>query len=117
MHDCNPRNKTACLQMGHPWEIQRRGIVYPIQFFGEVQVGEGGKRRWVGGEKVLAQAYDVPIPGYKTKNTISLRLWSAEVPAEYFKLEAFNNGEYEEATKAWATAAQVRELLFDIVCP
>eukprot|EP00243_Klebsormidium_subtile_P001285 TRINITY_DN1221_c0_g2_i1.p1 TRINITY_DN1221_c0_g2~~TRINITY_DN1221_c0_g2_i1.p1 ORF type:complete len:830 (+),score=323.47 TRINITY_DN1221_c0_g2_i1:131-2491(+) len=100
------------LEMGHPWEVQRHGIVYPIQFFGEVQVGEDGKRRWVGGEKVLAQAYDVPIPGYKTKNTISLRLWSAAVPAEYFQLEKFNNGEYEEATKAWATAEQICAVLY-----
>jgi starch phosphorylase len=30
---------------------------------------ENGRGIWSGGQEVLAVAYDVPIPGYDTKNT------------------------------------------------
>ena len=36
-------------------------------------------------------AYDNPIPGFGTRNCISLRLWSAK-PSKEFDLEAFNTG-------------------------
>jgi starch phosphorylase len=49
----------------------------------------------------------VPIPGYKTKNTINLRLWSTVVPPEKFNLAAFNAGKHDEADKAHANAAKV----------
>ena len=38
-------------------------------------------------------AYDNPIPGYHTNNTINLRLWAAK-PDREFDLEAFNTGDY-----------------------
>ena len=38
-------------------------------------------------------AYDNPIPGFGTHNTINLRLWSAK-PHKEFDLEAFNTGDY-----------------------
>jgi len=38
-------------------------------------------------------AYDNPIPGYGTNNTINLRLWAAK-PDREFDLEAFNTGDY-----------------------
>jgi starch phosphorylase len=41
---------------------------------------------------VTAVAYDNPIPGFNTRNTISLRLWAAK-PSKEFDLEAFNTGE------------------------
>ncbi|KAK2367038.1 alpha-glucan phosphorylase, H isozyme [Trifolium repens] len=41
-------------------------------FFGQVEVSPNGSRKWIGGEVIQALAYDVPIPGYQTKNTISL---------------------------------------------
>ena len=43
--------------------------------------------------KVSAVAYDNPIPGFATNNTINLRLWSAK-PSKEFDLEAFNTGDY-----------------------
>lgn len=47
------------------------------------------------GEEVIAEAYDVPIPGYKTKTCGNLRLWDALAPEE-FDLEAFNAGDYSK---------------------
>lgn len=97
----------AVSQMGYPWEIPRNDISYPIKFFGQVAEGQGGKREWVGGENVRAFAYDVPIPGFRTKNTISLRLWSTRVAAEDFDLAAFNSGDYSKAGEAHANAERV----------
>lgn len=72
---------------------------------------EDGKKKWVGGENVSALAYDVPIPGFRTKNTISLRLWSTRVSAEDFNLEAFNSGDYGKADEAQANAERVSKPL------
>lgn len=47
----------------------------------------------VGGLQVTAIAYDNPIPGFDTNNTINLRLWAAK-PGQEFDLEAFNTGDY-----------------------
>ncbi|CAL5339072.1 unnamed protein product [Camellia sinensis] len=64
------------------------------------------KRKWVGVEVVQALAYDVPIPGYKTKNTINLHLWEAKAGAEDFNLFQFNNGQYESAAQLHFRAQQ-----------
>ena len=64
-------------------------------------------RKWVGGEVLKALAYDVPIPGYKTKNAISLRLWEAKATAEDFNLFQFNDGQYESSAQLHARAEQV----------
>ena len=98
---------SVLLQMGYPWEIVRNDISYPIKFFGKVVDYPNGKKEWVGGENVKAFAYDVPIPGFRTKNTISLRLWSTRVAAEDFDLAAFNNGDYNKAAQAHADAERV----------
>ena len=44
-------------------------------------------------------AYDTPIPGWNTPNTINLRLWSAK-PSREFDLESFNTGDYVQAILA-----------------
>lgn len=54
-----------------------------------------------------ALAYDVPIPGYETKNTISLRLWEAKASAEDFNLFLFNDGQHESAAVLHSRAQQV----------
>lgn len=42
---------------------------------------------------MTAVAYDNPIPGFQTNNTINLRLWAAK-PDREFDLQAFNTGDY-----------------------
>ena len=49
--------------------------------------------KWAWWEQVTAIAYDNPIPGFQTNNTINLRLWAAK-PGQEFDLEAFNTGDY-----------------------
>ncbi|CAL5339059.1 unnamed protein product [Camellia sinensis] len=89
------------------WEVVRHDIVFPVRFFGQVEVHPSGSRKWVGGEVVQALAYDVPIPGYKTKNTINLHLWEAKAGAEDFNLFQFNDGQYELAAQLHFRAQQV----------
>lgn len=54
-----------------------------------------------------AVAYDVPIPGYKTKTTINLRLWSTKALSQDFDLYSFNSGEHTKAFEALANAEKV----------
>jgi glycogen phosphorylase len=93
--------------MGSPWEIARSDVSYPVKFYGKVVVGSDGKNHWIGGENIKAVAYDVPIPGYRTKTTINLRLWSTTVPSQDFDLSAFNAGEHVKANEAHHNAEKV----------
>lgn len=93
--------------MGNPWEIPRNDVSYPVKFYGKVVTRPDGNKEWVGGEDILAVAYDVPIPGYKTKTTINLRLWSTKVGPEYFDLHAFNSGDHPKAYEALKKAEKV----------
>ncbi|XP_031389190.1 alpha-glucan phosphorylase, H isozyme isoform X2 [Punica granatum] len=100
------------LEKFSPWEIVRHDVTFPIRFFGHVEVHPSGSRKWVGGELVQALAYDVPIPGYKTKNTNSLRLWEAKACAEDFNLFQFNDGQYESAGQLHSRAQQICAVLY-----
>lgn len=58
--------------------------------------------------QVVAEAYDVPIPGYATKTCGNLRLWDA-LPLEELDLEAFNRGDYEQVL-VWEVVGGVQGL-------
>ncbi|XP_057531049.1 alpha-1,4 glucan phosphorylase L-2 isozyme, chloroplastic/amyloplastic-like isoform X1 [Amaranthus tricolor] len=100
------------LEMGNPWEIVRNDVSYPVKFYGKVITMADGKKEWVGGEDIKAVAYDVPIPGYKTKTTINLRLWSTKVSSQSFDLRAFNSGEHEKAYEAMTNAEKICYILY-----
>ncbi|XP_074324951.1 alpha-1,4 glucan phosphorylase L isozyme, chloroplastic/amyloplastic isoform X2 [Apium graveolens] len=100
------------LEMGNPWEIVRNDVSYPIKFYGKLVTGSDGKRHWIGGEDIKAVAYDVPIPGYKTRTTINLRLWSTKVSSEDFDLNAFNAGEHTKACEDQENAAKICFVLY-----
>ncbi|KAK6129307.1 hypothetical protein DH2020_037016 [Rehmannia glutinosa] len=100
------------LEIGNPWEIVRNDVSYPVKFYGKVVMSSDGKSRWIGGEDIMAVAYDVPIPGYKTKTTINLRLWSTKVPSDQFDLSAFNAGEHTKACEAQANAEKICYILY-----
>ncbi|KAJ4849931.1 hypothetical protein Tsubulata_017853 [Turnera subulata] len=100
------------LEKFSPWEVVRHDVVFPVKFFGRVEVNPDGTRKWVPGETMQALAYDVPIPGYKTKNTISLRLWEARASAADFNLFQFNDGQYESAAQLHSRAQQICAVLY-----
>ena len=93
----------------HP-PLPRRSpdVVYPVRFYGSVSTvtGADGKERrvWSGGETVVAIAYDNPIPGYDTFNTINLRLFRA-APCREFDLASFNTGDVRAALAPLSLAA------------
>ncbi|PRW61146.1 starch phosphorylase [Chlorella sorokiniana] len=102
------------LNFGNPWELERLNVGYPISFYGHVSVhDEGGRQvfRWNPGETVTAVAYDNPIPGFGTNNTINLRLWAAK-PDREFDLQAFNTGDYVQAILSKQRAETLSSVLY-----
>jgi starch phosphorylase len=102
------------LNFGNPWEIERLNVAYPIKFYGHVSVQEEDGRqvfKWNPGEAVTAVAYDNPIPGFHTNNTINLRLWAAK-PDREFDLQAFNTGDYVQAILAKQRAETLSSVLY-----
>jgi glycogen phosphorylase len=92
---------------GNPWEIHRPEIRFPVGFYGSI--GSDGK--WAPAEKVYAEAYDVPIPGYRTSTTSNLRLWNA-LAVDEFDLDAFNRGDYDAAVAARRRADDITAVLY-----
>ena len=103
------------LRYGNPWEFQRPERMYPVTFFGRVvqfSDGKGGvEHHWVDGETVMAMAYDLPIPGYKTDTVNSLRLWAAKSTRE-FNLESFNAGNYLNAVQDKSLSESLSKVLY-----
>ena len=103
------------LNFGNPWELERSAThAYPISFYGHVSVHEVGARqafKWNPGETVTAVAYDIPVPGFHTKNTINLRLWAAK-PDREFDLQAFNTGDYVQAILSKQRAETLSSVLY-----
>ena len=103
------------LTRGNPWEIERVDVTYPVRLYGEVVTvtdDKGVERStWRGGEIVIAMAYDTPIPGFDTYNTINLRLWRA-VPSREFDLASFNSGDYLRAVDARQRAESISAVLY-----
>ena len=63
------RSPDPWLDYANPWEIARPDVTVDVRFGGHAERLENGHGIWSGGQEVLAVAYDVPIPGYETKNT------------------------------------------------
>lgn len=66
------------------WETYKPKHAVEVKFYGKVKVDwVNGECKYsiVNAECVRAVPYDLPVIGYKTKNTNTLRLWSAE-PSE-----------------------------------
>nr|1YGP_A Chain A, Yeast Glycogen Phosphorylase [Saccharomyces cerevisiae]1YGP_B Chain B, Yeast Glycogen Phosphorylase [Saccharomyces cerevisiae] len=104
------------LNSGNPWEIERNEVQIPVTFYGYVDRPEGGKTtlsasQWIGGERVLAVAYDFPVPGFKTSNVNNLRLWQAR-PTTEFDLNKFNNGDYKNSVAQQQRAESITAVLY-----
>lgn len=98
------------LTYGNPWEIERLDVSYPVRFYGHVEsTGHGFKLS--GGEIIRAVAYDSPIPGYDTYNTLNLRLWNAQ-PAKEFDLSSFSRGDYYGAVAEKEGSEKISSVLY-----
>ncbi|CEM38533.1 unnamed protein product [Vitrella brassicaformis CCMP3155] len=103
------------LVTANPWEIERPDVTYAVRFYGHVDTYKDDKgrerHRWTGGEIVQAMAYDNPIPGFDTYNTINLRLWKA-CPGKEFDFHAFNRGQFLDAVKERQRAEYISAVLY-----
>ncbi|CAM8625945.1 GlgP Glucan phosphorylase [Comamonadaceae bacterium] len=98
------------LTHGNPWEFPRPEVNYRVQFGGHV-VKVGDSYQWVDSHDVQAMAYDTIIPGYATKATNTLRLWSAKATQE-IDLGAFNRGNYFAAVETKNHSENVSRVLY-----
>ncbi|HZX29149.1 MAG TPA: glycogen/starch/alpha-glucan phosphorylase [Telluria sp.] len=98
------------LKGGNPWEFPRPEVVYPVRFGGHVEQHDG-KWSWLNTQDVQAMAYDTIIPGYATKATNTLRLWSAKA-SEEINLKAFSTGAYMEAVEEKNHSENVSRVLY-----
>ncbi|ODV85919.1 glycosyltransferase family 35 protein [[Candida] arabinofermentans NRRL YB-2248] len=104
------------LKFGNPWEIPRYEIQIPVDFYGYVSTVKDEKtgnlvKQWQGGERVLAVAFDFPVPGYDTTNVNNLRLWSAK-PTNEFDFEKFNEGDYSNSVSQQQRAESITSVLY-----
>jgi starch phosphorylase len=100
----------------NPWEFPRHEITVNIQFYGWVKTSEDANGKtvysWQDGETVQAVAYDVPVPGYGTRTTNNLRLWSSKAASGEFDFQKFNAGEYESAVADQQRAETISAVLY-----
>ncbi len=104
------------LRYGNPWEVERPEYLYPVHFYGRVELA-GGRRRAAcasGGsdtQVVMAMAYDTPVPGYRNDTVNNMRLWAAKSTRE-FDLDYFNHGDYERAVSDKAQSETISKVLY-----
>jgi starch phosphorylase len=104
------------LTFDNPWEVPRLDVVYEVRFYGSVErivVDDKGsvKYLWIGGETLEAVAYDVPIPGFRTNNTVNIRLWSSK-PKREFDIQSFNQGNYQASVEEQQRAEYITSVLY-----
>ncbi len=69
------------LRYGNPWEVRKPKHAVDVRFWGRIDMNTvhgHTKVSHVDAEIVRAVPYDMPMIGYDTKTTNTLRLWSAE---------------------------------------
>ncbi len=103
------------LRYGNPWEIGRPEYLYPVQFYGRVHEyydAYGSFRsEWTEAEKVMAMAYDIPVPGYGNNIVNTLRLWEAKSTRD-FNLADFNQGDYVGAVEHKTESENISKVLY-----
>ena len=87
---------------------------YTVRFYGYCRdsIVKGKKyRKWCGGDEIIAIPYDIPIPGFKTYNCNTLRLWKS-FPKEEFNFDMFNKGDFSSSINDKNTANYITSVLY-----
>lgn len=103
---------------GNHWEVPRYEEAFEICFGGttgterrQLASGERPVDIWKPAEKLVAFAYDMPIPGWRGERVNTLRLWKARAPNP-IRLDAFNSGDYAGALQASNQADLLTRVLY-----
>ncbi|GAC1432824.1 MAG: glycogen/starch/alpha-glucan phosphorylase [Thermoanaerobaculia bacterium] len=103
------------LRYGNPWEVPRPDVLFPVKFYGRVDMykDDSGRQRyrWIDAEEVYAMAYDLAAPGYRNDTVNSLRLWAAKSSRE-FDLAQFNTGHYVAAVEDKDRTESISKVLY-----
>ncbi|MEI6891191.1 MAG: glycogen/starch/alpha-glucan phosphorylase [Pontiella sp.] len=103
------------LALGYPWELIRPEYTLPVCVYGRVKKnfrpGKGSSDVWEDFQVFEAVPYDVPIIGYHVNTVNMLRLWKSQ-PAEGFRLDVFNQGDYVRAVEEKNWAENVSKVLY-----
>ena len=100
---------------GNPFELRRPEYAKEVKFGGYVscRVDEKGRNNFFqeGYQVVRAIPYDLPVVGYGNGVVDTLRIWDAE-PAECFRLDSFDKGDYQKAVEQENLARNIVEVLY-----
>ncbi len=103
------------LALGYPWELVRPEYTLPVCVYGRVKknfkAGRGTEDVWEDWQMFEAVPYDIPIIGYGVNTVNMLRLWKSQ-PAEGFRLDVFNQGDYVRAVEEKNWAENVSKVLY-----
>jgi len=103
------------LTLGSPWEFPHPEMGVKVRFAGHTEkyLDEDGQERtrWNPDWEVVGVPYNYMVPGYRTGNVNTLRLWSARA-TQAFDLHVFNNGDYLQAVRAQAFAENISKVLY-----
>ncbi|SSD60865.1 probable Glycogen phosphorylase [Saccharomycodes ludwigii] len=108
------------LNYSNPWEIERSEIQVPVSFYGYVSRSDSDSKEddrtlrpseWIAGERVIAVAYDMPIPGFKSNTVNNLRLWGSK-PTTEFDFAKFNRGDYQNSLVEQQRAESITAVLY-----
>ncbi len=100
---------------GSPWEVLRTETVYTVRYGGHVVARKDDAGRtffsWEGTDDVLAEAHDLPIPGYRNDVVNTLRLWWPR-PVHAFDLALFNAGDHSGSVAQRNVAENISRVLY-----
>ena len=98
---------------GESWLLPRPELAKKVKFDGEVREWWDGEFHHVEHENatiVVAQPYDLMVPGKDGRGVSTLRLWRATAPG--MDMSLFNQGEYMRAMEQKAMAEVITQVLY-----
>ncbi|MDW8245206.1 MAG: glycogen/starch/alpha-glucan phosphorylase [Sandaracinaceae bacterium] len=95
--------------------VHRSETHYRVRFGGRVEARIDGDGRlyyaWVDTQDVIAEAHDIPVPGYTNDVVLTLRLWWAR-PVVAFDLARFNAGDHNGSVAERNMAEHLTRVLY-----
>jgi starch phosphorylase len=99
---------------GTPWAVVRSEVNYRVRFGGRVAARTDALGTYfacLDTEDVLAEAHDIPVPGYRNGVVNTLRLWWPR-PVQAFDLALFNQGDHHGSVHQRVVAENISRVLY-----